>query len=43
MSNPQLPALVIALYGDLGNCNLDNAAARAWHQSKQQALEKDDK
>lgn len=42
MSNPQVLQLVISLYGDLGRCNLDNAAVKAWHQQKQQALQKDE-
>ncbi|WP_260849807.1 hypothetical protein [Shewanella algae] len=42
MSNPQVLQLVISLYGDLGRCNLDNAAVKTWHQQKQQALQKDE-
>ncbi|WP_283103516.1 hypothetical protein [Shewanella chilikensis] len=42
MSNPQVLQLVISLYGDLGRCNLDNAAVKAWHQQKQQVLQKDE-
>ena len=42
MINPQLPALVLSLYGDLGSCNIDNAAAKAWQQQQRQALLKDE-